>query len=313
MTIYERGEDYNYHIEVRDDDGTLVDPAAIIISIYSPCGETLVGGAAMSKDTTGIYDYYYDIPEDAFYGKYRVVCQLTDSDGNIVKYTDYFYLFPWDINDDVRFIAGFEDDKSISDSALNKLIWNAYQEALDTVYQNYYNQTMLPNPDTGEWIDGTNTTFETKHSPIADANGDGVINGYGESSCGTDVDGWWKDEDGNCHRVKVTVNEAHCGNITVTQLDGTAIPSNAKWVHLNYSIEYPSYNENLFRQAIEYLAAHNAIIKFKALDKATLADLHSSTVRIIESQRNEILQKYKKIMRKIKRPNIEGGMIPGEN
>lgn len=182
---------------------------------------------------------------------------------------------------------------------------------MDEVYEYRRDEAPDCNPDNGKWFDGTNMVFATKHGPIADRDGDGAIRGYGEVSCGTDIDGWWKDADGDCHRINVTVNDAHCGNITITQTDGTAIPGNNKWVRLNYYTEWETYNERIFRFAVAYLAAYKCIEAFKSLDKATLADLHSNK-QDVYLHKNRMKNQYKNAMRKIKKPVIGAGMLPGE-
>lgn len=269
------------------------------------------GGTSMATDSSHYYSCNYDIPADAQYGEYTIKVIATDSLGVVAEFNDVMYIFPWNIIHDVRRYSGIKSKKSIDDHDLSALIWESYREALDEVYDYHHNEIPNCNPDDGTWFNGTNTVFETKHGNIADKDGDGVVQGYGEASCGTDISGWWKDSDGDCHRLKITVNESHCGKITITQLDGTAIPSDNKWVRLDYYTEYETYDERIFRFAVAYLAAYKAIESFKALDKATLADLDSNKTSIALSK-NRMLNQYKKAMKKIKRPQIDGAMIPGD-
>lgn len=311
MSIYEQGETYAQYEEIRDRDGTLVDPSSCSITITSPCGAILVDLASMVQDDTGMYHYFYAIAADASYGKYETKVTAIDGSGNVTSWIKEFYIFPWNIINEVRINSGIKTKKSISDNDISALIWEAYNEALDEVYEFHHWQGLRCNPDTGAWIDGTNTVFATKHGDLADKDGDGVIRGYGEASCGTDVNGWWKDENGDCHRVNITINDAKCGNITVTQLDGTAIPTSAEWVRINYYTEYETYDERIFRSAVAYLAAYKCTESFKALDKATVADLRSNK-QDVYLNKNRMEKAYKRAMRKVKKPNISGGMIPGE-
>ena len=113
------------------------------------------------------------------------------------------------------------------------------------------------------------------------------------------------------NRTKITVNEAHCGNITITQLDGTAIPSSMKWVRINYWSEWKTYNEKSFQKAVAYLAAHKCIIRFQELDKATLADLYSNR-EMISAHLFRMEKEYYKALNQIRRPVVGGGMLPGK-
>ena len=311
MTIYTCGETYVHRLKIIDRDNNVVYPTTVKIYIKDRCGNTIINGASMVTDASQYYYYNFDIPSTCTYGEYTIQVVATDVAGDVAHFDDYFYIFPWNISHIVRRYSGATSKKSLSDHDLAVIIWEAYTEALDEVYCYWHNDIPNCNPDDGKWFDGTNTVFETKHSPIADKNGDGTVNGWGESSCGTDIDGWWKDADGDCHRLKITVNEAHCGKITITQLDGTAIPSNNEWVRINYHTEWETYNERIFRFAVAYLAAYKCIEAFKALDRATLSDLHSNKSSIYASK-NRMMNQYRKAINKVKRPNISGAMIPGE-
>jgi len=310
--IYERGEDNYYVVKIKDIDGSAyVDPSTCSITITNPCDAVLVNADAMTKDSLGVYYYSYSIPTTATYGRYEIEV-TTSSPTYTTIYKDKFYILPWNIIYDVRRFSGITSKKSISDHDIAGIIWESYKEALDAVYTYCHNDIPNCNPDTGEWFNGTNMVFETKQSPIADFNGDGVVNGWGEASCGTDISGWWKDADGNCHRLNVTVNDAHCGNISITQTDGTPIPSDAEWVHLDYHVEWESYDENLFRFAVAYLAAHKCIERFRELGSANLSDLDSSKEEIL-ADKKRMLREYRKVIRRIQRPNIGAGMVPGES
>ena len=67
---------------VYDDDGALVDPTTSIkVTIYDPDGTKQVDGIAMTKDVTGIYDYYYQTTTSTTIGWWRgeiVVVDGTD-------------------------------------------------------------------------------------------------------------------------------------------------------------------------------------------------------------------------------------------
>jgi len=311
MTIYTCEETYVHRLKIIDRDNNVIYPNTVKIYIYDKCGNTLVNGGSMVTDSSQYYYYEYSIPTNCLYGEYTVKVVATDIDGDRSHFDDYFYVFPWNIVHDVRRYSGVTSKKSINDHDIAAIIWEAYNEALEEVYDYHHNEWPNCNPDDGKWFDGTNTVFETKSSPIADKDGDGAVQGWGEASCGTDIWGWWKDSDGDCHKLKITVNESHCGKITITQLNGNAIPSDNKWVHICYHTEWETYNERMFRFAVAYLAAYKCIEAFKALDRATMADLHSNKDSIYASK-NRMMNQYRKAIGKVKRPNISGAMKPGE-
>jgi len=311
MSIYSRAESYVHRLLILDRDDNPVYPPNVTFYLYDSCSSLMnAGGTSMTTDASNYFQCIYSIPPNAKYGEYTIQVIAIDSFGEVAIFDDYLYIFPWNIVHDVRKHSGITSKKSISDHDISAIIWEAYNEALDEVYEYYANDIPNCNPDDGKWFDGVNTIFETKHGPIADRYGDGTVKGWGEESCSTDIDGWWKDSDGNCHRLKITVNDAHCGKITITQLDGTAIPSDNEWVRINYWTEYHTYNERIFRFAVSYLAAYKVIEAFKTLDKATLADLDSNE-KSIELSKERMLKQYKKAMNKVKKPNISGAMIPG--
>ncbi len=309
--IYDRGEENHYVIKIKDIDGnTYTDPSTVSITITNPCSTTEVSEASMTKSDTGIYYYSYTIPVDATYGEYQIKVTAS-STPNIVIYKDKFFILPWNIIYDVRRYSGITSKKSISDQDMATIIWEAYTEALRDVYIYHDDEKPNCNPDTGAGFDGTNTTFATKHQLLADINGDGVVTGYGETSCGTDVDGYWVDSDGDCHQLKITVLDAECGKLTITQLNGDPIPSTNCGVRINYYLEWRTFSLSVFKSAVAFLAAHKCIVRFAELDKATLADLHSNKIVILHN-RTRMEKAYKKAMRKISKPVIGGGMLPGE-
>lgn len=310
--IYERGEDNYYVVKIKNVDGSaFVDPSSVSITIYNPCSQVTITAAEMTRLSAGVYLYAYELPDDALYGKYTI--EVTASSPTYTaKYSDKFFVLPWNCVYDVRRFSGITANKSISDHDIAGIIWEAYKEILPQVYLFVADETPKCNPDNGLYFNGTNTVFATRNSPIADYNGDGLVNGYGEASCGTDVDGYWKDTNGDCHRVNVTINDARCGNITITQTDGTAIPSNMKWVHINYYIEWRTFDINILKYAVAYLAAYKCINRFKELSKATMGDLHSNEARIRESQTKKMKEEYTKSLKLIRKPTMGAGMLPGE-
>ena len=310
-SIYERGEENYYVAKIKNIDGNAyVDPSSVSITIYDPCSNVTIDSVAMITLTSGHYYYSYTIPNDAIFGKYEIEIKASSPTYSTV-YKDKFFVLPWNIIYDTRRYSGITAQKSVSDHDIAGIIWEAYLEALREVYLYWYAVTPNCNPDTGAWFDGVNTTFSTKNAELADANGDGVVTGYGETSCGTDVDGYWIDSSGDCHQLKITVLDAKCGKLTITQLDGTPIPNSNCLVKISYYTKWRTFNMDIFKSAVAFLAAHKCITRFKELDKATLADLHSNKIVILDD-RNRMEKAYKKAMRKISRPVIGAGMLPGE-
>ena len=76
MASYQRGETYQHKVSIRTD-ATLVDPDSITIDISDPCSTATVSAAAMSKLSTGVYNYSYQIPALAAYGEYSVEVDVT--------------------------------------------------------------------------------------------------------------------------------------------------------------------------------------------------------------------------------------------
>ena len=71
---------------IYDEDGTLVDPTSVKISIYDPDGTLIVDAASMTQyaATTGIYEYKYhmDASADAMTkGKWRILGDVIDGTG----------------------------------------------------------------------------------------------------------------------------------------------------------------------------------------------------------------------------------------
>jgi len=311
-SIYERGEENYYVAKIKNIDGNAyVDPSSVSITIYDPCSNVTINSATMASLTSGHYQYSYTIPNDAIFGQYNIEVKASSPTISTI-YKDKFYILPWNIIYDTRRYSGITAKKSVSDHDIAGIIWEAYLEALKEVYIYWNSESPKCNPDTGAWFDGTNTTFSTKNTPLADANGDGVVTGYGETSCGTDVDGWWADSNGDCHQLKITVLDAKCGKLTITKLDGNPIPSSVCLVKISYYTEWRTFNMDIFKSAVAFLAAHKCIVRFKELGKATQADLHSNKVVILHD-RNRMEKAYKRAMRKISKPVIGAGMRPGEH
>ena len=79
---FQRAEAIICEIEVRDEDGVLVDPATTMtVTITDPDGTVVVGSPspqAMSQDSTGVYHYDYTPGPSTVLGWYLVHYVATD-------------------------------------------------------------------------------------------------------------------------------------------------------------------------------------------------------------------------------------------
>lgn len=311
LATYERGETYNLRITTKDNITRAdTDTDTLTIDIIDPCSTVSISAATFIKTTTGNYYHNYLIPTNAVYGEWKVVITAT-VDSIITKFTDNFLIMPWNAAPNVRTISGIGESKIISDEDINKIILQSYKDASHYCYKYHYREkpnTCIASCTSGYnyCINGSNTTFFLRSTPIADWSGDGVITGFGEQSCGTDVNAIWKDCDGWCHQCDVIVQDANCGRLTIYQQGTTtAIPSTAKGIYLNYYSRTGAYTDDLFREAVEYLAAHRVILRFGELERATNADL-ASAQNIKYVNPNRMWKQYKKTIREIYKPMIGG-------
>ena len=309
--ICERGETNFIKVNVKNESHVLVDPTSVSITIRSPCGTDLITAQAMSTSVTGVYEYYYGIAADALYGEYEIEIIATSPSVYTNIYRDRYIILPWNAIQEVRRKTGILSKKSVDDKDIALIILEAYEEILEEIYVLHENESFLCNPDTGAWIDGINKIFQLRNSPIADYNGDGAVTGAGELACGEDITLLWKDASGTCHEGKVTVNNAECGNVTLTQDDDSALPADAYWAKVTYRTEWRTFNEKILRKATVYLAAYECLIKFTSLTGTTQADLNPNVVKF-NVRRKSLQAKYKKLRRMIRRPIVGGGMLPGK-
>lgn len=169
--------------------------------------------------------------------------------------------------DVVRDVTGISDSYDIDDNALTRLILYAQKQAINTIFRKHKDEEPDPNPDTGEGFDGDNTTFRSKHYPIADITLDETVDS-------DDISGYWIDEDWGVNDCSITVTNARFGILTITQSDGsTAIPNTTEGVYITYYEEPPAFDREVFIQAICYLTAHAAEMLMKGQNKITIHDL----------------------------------------
>ena len=313
--IYERGNNYLSHITIRNLLTTAEsDPSSVLITITDPCGIELVSSVSMTSSIPGIYYYDYPIAANAPFGKYNV--EISTATFTMSKIFSY-YIFPWNVNKEVRELAGIGEQKSITDRAINGLIWNAYNEVKNEVFVHHYDEPVRCNccdehchcggTCACSTFDGTNTTFWIQEGYLADYCDDGITSGYGEISCCTDAFMTWKDCNGDCHNGYVTVLDDVCGKLTLTSDGVTPMPAAYAWVKLEYWTRTRGWTRDLMHQAIEYLAAHKVLLRLGELERATSADLVAAqNIKYVNPAR--MYKEYRRVLRKIRLP-VAGGIF----
>lgn len=292
MSVYERDETYVHWTKIRDEAGQPVAPTTIKISITDPDGTLLVDAQDMTQEEIGLYYYNYQIPADANFGNWDVIVRATDAVGNATKFTDEFYLLPWNILAQIRSQSGIGSRKSISDDDLAQIAWDAYVEVLEDVLTPHSNEGILKTCYNGDDF------YRAKDYPIADRNGDGLIDE-------DDIDVMWKDSNGHFNVGKAEGIQAEIGELEPKQADGSDIPNTQCGIFISYCSYHPTYSEQLFKKAVVYMAAHEVILRFHEIDRATLADIQSNR-QIILANPNRMEKKYLKIRNRICKPRCGG-------
>lgn len=307
IAIFERGDTFSHWVTIRDRDNIKKDPSTVSMSIIDPHDNTVLdyGSGGMTKDSTGVYYYDHNLSSSATYGRYKVRVKAFSGAGtghySIIH--DEFFIMPWKLEASIRRKMGITSN-DIEDEDLTHIAWTSYQEALRDVYNHHYKEKPCGNPDDGSGFDGSNTSFQTKHYPLADIGGDGTIGDSDDSE--TDITCWWIDNSGHRNTGYINVTEADNGEITITQSDTTtAIPSTNEGVYLDYWSEHDNYNEFLFREAVSYLAAHYVNLRFTERDKVTIADINANKPVVLK-QPNRFLREYKRIINTVRRPRMVG-------
>jgi uncharacterized protein YfaS (alpha-2-macroglobulin family) len=85
--IYYQGETVGLKATVKDADGTLTDPSTVTITIVDPTGTEKVTDSAMTKKSTGIYQYDYTIASDAVAGIWTSEVKATSGKPSIEQDT----------------------------------------------------------------------------------------------------------------------------------------------------------------------------------------------------------------------------------
>jgi hypothetical protein len=300
--IYSLGDNIYTEIYIKNTSGVLADPSEVSISITCPHGNALVVDASMpSSSAVGIYHYDYSIPTDTCYGIFKI--KIDTHTLNSRTYFN-FVVFPWDVVSRIRELSGAFQQSDMSDYKLSILAWNAYEETLREIYELHTDETPLSDPTSGLYLDGVNTHFKVRNYPIADIGGDEIVEGNDVATIHEpDLDFYYTDSIGDVYNGMIRVIYEKSGVVALTNLAGSPLPSDTRALKITYYSESPNYNQDLMREAVAYLAAHKAIIAFKSLDKATLADLQSNR----ETESNRFLKRYEDLIEQIGFPMIGSG------
>ena len=259
----------------------------------------------MVSDAIGHYEYNYNFPSDSVYGEYNIIYKATAYDGTITIMRNSIMLFRKDILTKIRRYSGISNE-SIDDEDLCGITIQALDEALNEAFDFHKDVEPICDPDYGVIFNGSNKVVRTPKTPIADHDFNGSVEGIGATPCDGDITGYWIDSDYAKHDMYITVNDAKTGRITITQDDGvSAIPNDYQGAYLTFWTEWESYDENIFLDAVSYLAAHHAILRMTDLHRATGADLPSNQSKI-ELNLNRFYRKYEMLMSKISRPKCDG-------
>lgn len=321
MAIFEREETYTHTITFRDDDGALYYPTTVELTIKSPCGTLLVNEQSMTSNAAGVYSYGYQLLDTAIYGQYSVSVKSEYSSATNID-TNKFFVMPWNIVDEIRTYSG-QSIKKISDDDLSLFAWNAFKETIERVSEYHFHEKLCTCIDgvsqccsnvecTGcgfaESSPICSNGYQLKHTPIMDIQMDGNVHGCecddATEECHNDICGIWVDNDGICSNVSVEVIDATCGHIKVYQSDcATAIPTTNKGIFINYHSTWESYNSQLFKKAVVYLASYEI---------AVLTNLSSKKVSGCDERgrvsfTDRIWNRYQSIIESISKPMIYGG------
>ncbi len=74
---------------VYDDDEALVDATSVSITIKDPDGTLVVDDVAMTKNSTGMYEYFYTPATTAILGNYQIECDILDGSYHTIRHSHF--------------------------------------------------------------------------------------------------------------------------------------------------------------------------------------------------------------------------------
>ena len=87
MTKYERGKAIRISVEIKDRNGTYIDPTTPVIKIANNNGKLVVSSTTLTKTETGKYYYIWDTTETMALGNYFITTNGTYSGHSIFERT----------------------------------------------------------------------------------------------------------------------------------------------------------------------------------------------------------------------------------
>ncbi len=78
-----RPETVRIRAEVKDDNKELTDAATAVCTVTDPNGTEQVSAQAMTKVSTGTYEYSYTLSMSDLIGQWDILIKTTDSSGNV--------------------------------------------------------------------------------------------------------------------------------------------------------------------------------------------------------------------------------------
>jgi len=204
----------------------------------------------------------------------------------------------WTLPQKVRDSIGINNEEILNDRQIEEHIRIAQEQIKEELYTFHWNETLENNPDTGDSWDGSNTKFQTYNYPIMNSNYDMIVNG-------SDVVGRWIDENYDEQTALVTVSSATLGILTVTQTSGTAIPSNANDVTVDYYSCDRTISKLLLENLTTWLSAHYVITTLKAGTSVSMTDLMKNE-KIVLNDPNVFLYKYQRLLSQLQKNVIIG-------
>ena len=289
--MYQRSETFVCQRKFREDSTpTNVDSATMVITYPCDSGTTT---DVMSFISTGVYQGDWDIPSTATYGEYKVMV-IAVAGGTTSRFEESFYVLPWNIGQQVRSVSGIKQSNDIDDEDLSIICWNAYLETKDDCFKYIFKERI--HTDGYHQIDESNKVFYARNMHLVS---DHIV--CDESA----IKGHYKTTSDEIEDLTISITDAEIGKLSIADKDGNALTGEMCNIRYSYRIQSEAFKEQMFKKAVVYLAAHEVVIRFNELDKATLADLQSNSP-IVLANPNRMLKQYKKTLKKVKKLKVGG-------
>jgi len=172
------------------------------------------------------------------------------------------------------------------------------QEHVKEELYHYVEETVNPNPDTGDSWDGTNKTFQTSYYPIVDSDYDFVVDS-------NDVTAQWISASYVAKNCVVTVSSSTYGILTLTQSNTSAIPESAEDVIVRYYACHRNITKKQLENLTAYMAAHLVYMRLKSGTSISQVDL-TNNWRLILKSPTTYLDNYYLLLGQLQNSTIKG-------